>query len=464
MYKEFLKKISVPFALVFFPNIIFMLLGLYFTIPRPYIVYDYFLLFILFYFNCSTLLIWSTFMGLLLVDSISITSSIYLFTIDSFIRNIGFIGNYKFQLPHFLLFFFLLISLFYCYRFIKKYRHAGYKTKTYVFSVLLVFSLTFILDSFNGSSFVELNKSQRIFTKNNIAGSVAFLYYHNLDNMLITGSKIQAPEQLPKSITFQTFGDNDQGNQLLVVVESFGLIRDSSIRQKFFNSVLSEFQKNGWKGSLGNTPFKGSTTAAEMRELLSLLGDYRFFLNQTKKSKYTSIFDVKLAQGYETIGVHSFAGNMFERNLWWKTIGIKSSYFMEDILLENRYTLQLNYDTPLTSCQDEDAFDFLQSKVVGKQKVFGYLLSVNSHLPYIGHFRDATASSAFIRNFDGLTDEGRNQLIRIRSFLSYIAQNLDLGKWSNVLIVGDHMPPFLNKTDRDFYSAEKVPYLRIEKP
>jgi phosphoglycerol transferase MdoB-like AlkP superfamily enzyme len=329
---------------------------------------------------------------------------------------------------------------------------------------LLIFSLTFILDSFNGSSFVELNKSQRIFTKNNVAGSVAILYYHNLDNMLISGSNIKAPEQLPKSITFNTFGADERGNQLLIVVESFGLIRDSSIRHTFFSTVLSEFQKNGWKGSVGNTPFKGSTTAAEMRELLSLSGDYRFFLNQDKTTAYTSIFDVKLAQGYETIGVHSYTGKMFERDLWWKNIGIRSSYFMEDIIRENRYNLQLNYGTPFTSCQDEDAFDFLQSKVVGKQKVFGYLLSVNSHLPYAGHFKDATASSAFIRNFDGLTDEGRNQLIQIRSFLSYIAQNLDLGKWSEVLIVGDHMPPFLNKTDRDFYSAEKVPYLRIEKP
>ena len=463
MYKEFLKKLRVPFTLVFFPNIVFMLLGLYFTIPRPYIVYDYFLLFILFYFNCSTLLIWSTFVALLLVDVISITSTIYLFTIDGFIRNIGFLGNYKFQVFHLLLFFFFLVSLFYCYRFIKNYRYAAYKTKTYVFSVLLVFSLTFILDSFNGSSPIQLNKSQRLFTNNNVAGSLAILYYHNLDNMLISGSNTQAPKRLPKSITFQTFGADVRGNQLLIIVESFGLIRDSSIRQTFFNTVLSEFQKNGWKGSLGNTPFKGSTTAAEMRELLSLSGDYRFFLNQTKKSRYTSIFNVKLAQGYETIGIHAYTGKMFERNLWWRAIGMKSSYFMEDVLLENRYTLQLNYDTPFTSCQDEDAFDFLQSKVVGKQKVFGYLLSENSHLPYAGHFKDATTSSAFIRNFDGLTDEGRGQLSRIYSFLSYIAQNLDSSKWSEVLIVGDHMPPFLNKTDRDFYSDQKVPYLRIEK-
>jgi hypothetical protein len=461
MFKSKLKEFSLPLILVLAPNVLFFLFGLFYIIPRPIIVYDYFLLFILFYFNCSSFLIWSSFVAILLIDLLSITSSIYLFTVDSFIQNLRFIGNYEFKVSQFVLLVILLISLIYIYRIIKTYRKSSYTHKSYAYFILTALSIFFLLDTLNGSSPIEVKKYQGTLSKYNLAGSLILSYYHNFENILIADENSQPRKLQSESITFKTFKGDNRGSQLLVVVESFGLIQDTTVYKSFFSSIVSEFQKNNWKCAVGSTPFKGSTTSSELRELLNLSGDYRFFLNNKKSKNYRSIFDLKLNHGYQTIGVHSYRGQMFERDLWWKNIGIRSSYFMEDILLNKNYRLQLNYETPFTSCQDEDAFDFIQSKV-GIQKVFGYLLCENSHLPFNGDFKNQEVSGYFRKSPNSLSNECINQLIRIKKFLGYVAKNLDKTKWNKVLIVGDHMPPYVRKTDRDFYSDEQVPYLLIE--
>ncbi len=461
MFKSKLKEFSLPLILVLAPNVLFFLFGLFYIIPRPIIVYDYFLLFILFYFNCSSFLIWSSFVAILLIDLLSITSSIYLFTVDSFIQNLRFIGNYEFKVSQFVLLVILLISLTYIYQIIKTYRKSSYTFKSYAFFVSTVIGLTFLLDTLNGSSLLEIKMYQGVLSKYNLAGSPILSYYHNFENILVADANSKPRKLQSESITFKTFKGDNRGSQLLVVVESFGLIQDTTVYKSFFSSIVNEFQKKNWKCAVGRTPFKGSTTSSELRELLNLSGDYRFFLNKGESKNYRSIFDLKLNHGYQTIGVHSYRGQMFERDLWWKNIGIRSSYFMEDILLNKNYRLQLNYETPFTSCQDEDAFDFIQSKV-GIQKVFGYLLCENSHLPFNGDFKDQEVPGIFRKSSYSLSDEAINQLIRIKEFLGYLAKNLDKSKWSKVLIVGDHMPPYVRKTDRDFYSDEQVPYLLIE--
>lgn len=251
---------------------------------------------------------------------------------------------------------------------------------------------------------------------------------------------------------------------MLIIVESFGLIVDSSKRKVFQKSISSVFEKYYWKTNWGNIPFSGSTTNAELRELLNCFGDYRFFNRPNNAKKFQSIFQIKKKQGYHISAIHSFTGNMFERSTWWKNIGADDVYFKEDLQNSSNFKIDLNFDTPFISVNDEDAFDFIQEKARIGGKHFTYILTENSHLPFKSIVKIPTLDNLF--NIDKeavLSEEAKNQNKRITSFLIYIAKNLDSCKFQKILIVGDHIPPFFKKNDRSFYCNDHVPYLILTK-
>ena len=69
-----------------------------------------------------------------------------------------------------------------------------------------------------------------------------------------------------ESIAFKEYKSDDSSNQMLIIVESFGLINDSLKRDEFQKDISSVFKTNSWEISWGKTPFNGSTTHAELRE------------------------------------------------------------------------------------------------------------------------------------------------------------------------------------------------------
>ena len=155
---------------------------------------------------------------------------------------------------------------------------------------------------------------------------------------------------------------------------------------------------------------------------------------------------------------------MFQRNIWWKNIGIDNLNFRENIQSFYNYKLKLNYNTSFISVNDEDAFNFIQAKTSKEGKQFSYLLTENSHLPFMSNVEKPIFTHLFdIDNEINLSEEAKNQHKRISNFLFYVASHLDSNKFQNILIVGDHMPPFVKKNDRDFYNNQFVPYFIITK-
>jgi hypothetical protein len=320
----------------------------------------------------------------------------------------------------------------------------------------------FALDYINGSSVVSIYNPSFNFYRSNLAGSPAVLFYHSLVNRNVNTN---APELFPpnkKSITFKEYTLDSTSNQMLIIVESFGLIKDSLKRAAFQKDISAVFETKNWKTNWGKTEFTGSTTRSELRELLNCVGDYRYFINADHATNFTSIFHIKKKQGYNTIAIHSYKANMFERPIWWRNIGADEVYFSEDLQLATNFQINLNYESPFTAVNDEDAFRFIQSKTSVKGKQFVYLLTENAHLPFKGKIDSPTSSKFFsVEKEPYLSEEAKNQNKRITNFLNYVAKNLDVYKFQKILIVGDHMPPFLNKNDREFYSDELVPYVIV---
>lgn len=423
---------------------------------RPIIVYEYLLIPILIVFNTPVIVTYIYFLVILFIDVISQISFIFLFSVPEFIQNLQFSLLYDFTITHYLLLFGFCVFGWVTFLMLKGLSVSRSELRFKVLRFMtLFFILTYGIDSLNGKSLLNERK-------------VLAIYDFNLGaalsrDVLILFKDLNVVSACPKiennSIALKTFKNDSSANQLIIIMESWGLPKNENDWGKLKRIVMNRASSHSWNFDFGTTKFDGSTVHSELRELFSATGDYRYLLNRDSAKSLQSIFDLKKKQGYTTYSIHSFSGRMFQRGIWWKNIGIDSAYFLEDIIhrkkLDNN---QLNYTTPFPSLNDEEAFLFVGS--LPDPKKFAYFLTVNTHLPFNMKTPNENIQEQWNSN---LSDEARNQLNRIVELLTFFTQKSANGDWSTILIVGDHMPPFSNKNDREFYSSKKVPYLILSR-
>jgi hypothetical protein len=449
---------------VLLPTLIVLLLQTWFNIDRSLFVYDYFIIGFLIAFNVRSIWLWLVFVFVLVLDIAILFSKLYLFNLFDFLSTLRYFSNYTAspnQLIILITVFLLLISVFFLLIAIKR-NIGGDKVSLKIFAA--IFASIFALDNINGSSILFDNYPSFNFYKSNFAGSPSILLYHNLVNINLSVNAPLLSTFSEESITFKEYKKDSTSDEMLIIIESFGLISDSLKREEFQKGINSVYESKNWKISWGKTSFSGSTTRAELRELLNCVGDYRYFINPNQAKNFNSIFQIKKKQGYHTNAIHSYKANMFERAVWWKNIGVNQAFFSEDVQIAYNFQTKLSYESPFISLVDEDAFNYIQDKIPVKGKHFVYFLTENSHLPFKGIPSKPSASHFFdIDKETNLSEEAKNQSKRISELLIHVATHLDHDKFQKLLIVGDHMPPFVNKNDRLFYSDKFVPYCIISR-
>lgn len=194
--------------------------------------------------------------------------------------------------------------------------------------------------------------------------------------------KVTPLEDMP--VVIKNFKDDSVGNQLIIIIESWGLIKDS-ITQEALQAYLSTIiTKKGYKTKWGISPFNGPTTSAALRQLVGVTGKYEYFFHhKTDTNSLFSIFDYKNSQGYTTYGFHSFSGNMFNRIVWWKNIGIQHTYFKENYLLDNiNGSENIIKESSFPSINDTVMYNYMLTKTNSENKIFSYFLTENTHLPF----------------------------------------------------------------------------------
>lgn len=441
----------------------FGLIGLYFFMPRPLLYIEYLLV-------LSALVLfknyWKSFVLFIIIfifDIFYFFSSLFLFQIRDFFYSIRFLNQYHFNFQHILIAIPLLAYLLFI-KYVLKKSHSLIQEHKKLFIQILacVYFIIFFFDILSGSNKLTENFIAQDFSKKNIIGSFSkeyFKFFTSLGN-----SKVETLNAT--SIGFKAFLKDTTGNQMLIVVESWGEIKDVKLQKELDSWIAKKFENKGYAVSIGSTKTYGSTVAAGLRELTNAKGDYSFYLNnKSVETPFKSIFDEKKLQGYETFGFHPYTGQMFLRSVWWKNIGIQNLYFKEQYLLENstKENLVKGEAYYFPSIKDEIFFDYVLNKTKKTPKKFVYFLTVNSHIPYNAIGNDHSPTNQFDISKMDISSQAKNQLIHIKNLLEYFSQKIETKDWNKILIVGDHMPPFPTNQDRNFYVDEKVPYLLITK-
>ncbi|MBD2842449.1 sulfatase-like hydrolase/transferase [Erythrobacter rubeus] len=249
-------------------------------------------------------------------------------------------------------------------------------------------------------------------------------------------------------------------NLLVVMVESLGLpVENEEMKRLLFLRYDSEAVRSRFEVTTGETTYFSSTTAGEIRELCSRWGEYHSLVDQGD----STCLPARLAShGVETTAYHSFDGEFFDRSSWYPNVGFENSYFRKDLLKRGSrpcggvFPGVCDRDVPSELAQRLKSSDTPQ---------FIYWLTVNSHLPVplqnnLGVDDCHRVSTILAEQYPmicrqfAIWDAIDEAIIREASALDFPP--------TDILIVGDHMPPYFDRQNRRQFAPDRVPWILLK--
>ncbi|MEY4427765.1 MAG: hypothetical protein RLZZ182_454 [Pseudomonadota bacterium] len=250
------------------------------------------------------------------------------------------------------------------------------------------------------------------------------------------------------------------GRVVWLLVESLGLPVDSSVRSRL-DDVLAAASGQGYQLEVGSVPFRGSTTAGELRRLCQLAGSYS---RLDMRAGRDCIPEQLRARGWHTTGLHAFSGLMFQRARWWPLIGLQDTRFLESLgdPLNSR-----RCGTAFRGLCDEDLVTLAFAEPIAKGGHFTYLLTLNTHLPLPERALDEPLRVGSPCDETQGPHRACELLHRHASLLQTVgeaAARQAEGRRPLIIIVGDHSPPFVSHDDRGFFDQDQVPFWILRPP
>jgi hypothetical protein len=269
-----------------------------------------------------------------------------------------------------------------------------------------------------------------------------------------------APGALYTSATVQAGVDRprpDRRHVVVIVVEALGVPADPAGKAIF----AADWDRPSWRArydvAQGKVPFYGSTTNGELRELCNKWGNYAdfdFARTECLPKRY-------LRAGYQTIAYHGFAKLMFDRDRWFPKMGLQHLSFGEELL-----------DRGLSICPgvfpgacDTDIAPLIGNRL--KQAAtpqFVYWMTLNSHLPVLKSEGLGTTNCTLgSRDWaDAHPQVCRLFLVhhRLANAIDALVMDKDLPP-TDFVIVGDHVPPFFDRTSRSLFDNANVPWIAL---
>ncbi|MBX7458635.1 sulfatase-like hydrolase/transferase [Qipengyuania sp. 1NDH17] len=247
---------------------------------------------------------------------------------------------------------------------------------------------------------------------------------------------------------------------MVIMVESLGTpVGNEDMSNLLFARYNDARVTNRFALSRGQTTYFNSTTAGEVRELCGRWGDYHEVLDKADDS----CLPARLARaGYETRAYHSFTGAFFDRTQWYPNIGFQHQQFAEE--LAGRGARECGGVFPGVCDRDVPALLARDLKAADKPQ-FVYWLTVNSHLPVppgmnLDVDRCERISPALAEDYPmicrqfALWDQMDRAIIAEITAADFPA--------TDILIVGDHMPPYYDRHHRSQFAPDRVPWLLLK--
>ncbi|MDH0863261.1 hypothetical protein [Mitsuaria sp. GD03876] len=314
-----------------------------------------------------------------------------------------------------------------------------------------------LLDGVNGSLRVAGLGADQSLVPMNVAGSPAWNILNGLRAGLYSDA---APRPSEDPAAFHRMRDwhaaHPGRSVLLVLVESMGLPRSSSLAAWLAGRLDTPALRGRWRLSAGSEPFSGNTTSGELRVLCGLRGHYSRLTDALAAGCLPAQWR---RDGMTAAALHGFHLRMFDRRDWWPRIG-----------LEPWNGRVREGSVPEVGCNR--AFPGLCDRPLLREAVaqageapgrFIYALTLDTHLPV------PTPAAPIDPVLATYCEDTRTPLTacefvaRVGGVLDTLAVELAASDATPlVVVVGDHSPPFAERANRDAFDPSRVPLFVLE--
>lgn len=245
---------------------------------------------------------------------------------------------------------------------------------------------------------------------------------------------------------------------LMVMVEAMGQPSDPGLRSRLTQLWARPEVRARYEVTTGETLFYGSTTNGEMRELCGRWGEYDDVLERRDPSCLPAVL---AARGYNSEAWHSFNGNFFDRTDWYPNVGFEEMRFAADLVRGGADRCAGVFPG---AC-DRDVPRQIGAALRGaREPQFIYWLTVNSHLPVP---ESDTLRTEECETFDAELAEEYPMTCRLMQLWDQTGQSLAAEiaaegfPATDILIVGDHIPPFFDRHHRNQFEPDRVPWILL---
>lgn len=236
---------------------------------------------------------------------------------------------------------------------------------------------------------------------------------------------------------------------LLVLVESMGLPQSPAIRAWMASRLDTAEIRRRWTIRRTVEPFRGSTVYGELRVLCGLQGHYSRLRPEDEAQCLPRRF---LTAGGQALGLHGFNMRMFDRQHWWRELGLEPQ------------DLSVDAGTP-ASFDCNDAFPGVCDGAVLRRAAalaetprrLVYVVTLDTHLPLPTRSLSMPPGLAELCVHERLPVDGCQIVNRLGWLLDQLQADLSAMLHPPlVLVSGDHAPPFLERAARDTFDPARV--------
>lgn len=250
----------------------------------------------------------------------------------------------------------------------------------------------------------------------------------------------------------------DDRHLVVVMVEALGVPRDPRLASQLMRHWRMPAITRAFDVTSGTSLSYGSTTSGEVRELCGRWGDYPALMD---KRDETCLPARLAARGYATAAYHGFDDGLFERTDWYPNAGFNEMHFRESLFAQGVgrcpgvFPGACDRDIPALLGRRLKAADTPQ---------FLYWLTLNSHVPVTDSRTLGTSDCA---RFDPALARDGAMVCRLfklwdGTFAALATALADPAlPRTDILIVGDHAPPFFDRSQRKRFVPGRVPWVLL---
>lgn len=250
---------------------------------------------------------------------------------------------------------------------------------------------------------------------------------------------------------------------VLIMVESLGVPRDNqAMSDKLFAYYQNSAIQARYDVSQGTSLYYNSTTSGEFREMCGRWGDYYELLDANAAAKLNCLPAMLAEKGYATHAMHSFKGAFFKRAEWYPNIGFETQEFWSDL---QKKGAEWCGGVFAGACDRQIPKLLAENLKQAEKPTFLYWLTLNAHLPV------PTGLNLNVDDCSKVSPELAKEYPMIcRQFAIFddidkaLVQEITASDFpeADILLVGDHMPPYFDRHNRSQFDPERVPWLYLK--